>query len=376
MSEDSVVKPAELLDTIHMTMDTIDHGHMDDILWQFDANQMTVEREDGHDISLACRLFAAETKNDAVNVSGHGNEEFERIENRLSRLERRLASCRMSAMTAYKNSIQDKVGLARHSPLSRDILENSTETLEPNVILTISIYARNKPGIRTQTFDVLASTYLTEFRARIACLSERVIMRQGHPRSSSPGLNVPGTDSPPPTEHLFPLYFFIEGTFYSDVSNPATRDLSLPIRMWINADSDRKRFFGPCAMRALHETTWLDIPLRLGRPYSFVHCGRCEHYIVIEQLRLDHPFDHAQISRWGVPTEERSGIIELYHLRRKRRKCRICDLGYACWVTINDRLGNDNPCAFCHECYIALHYNENGTLIYNDFKVYPYIHDI
>ncbi|PJF18756.1 hypothetical protein PSACC_01433 [Paramicrosporidium saccamoebae] len=337
-NEGDVVEPAKLANTWQRTMDTIDHSHVESMLKHFDTNRMTVEREDGHDISLACRLFTAEAKNDAVIGPGHDNEEFERIEDRLSQLERRLASCKMSAMTVYKNALQDKVGLARHSVLSRDILEHSTETLEPNVVLTISVYSSNKPGTRMQTFDVLASVYLTEFRARIACLSERVITRQGHPRSSSPGINVPGADSPTSTEHFLPSYFFIEGAFYSDISNPAARDLSHPIRMWINADPDRRQFFGSYAMRAMHETTWLDVPLRLGRPYSFVHCGRCEHYIVVEQLRLDHPFDHAQLSRWGLPPEERSGIIELYHLRRKRRKCRICDLSYACWVTLNDRL--------------------------------------
>ena len=32
----------------------------------------------------------------------------------------------------------------------------------------------------------------------------------------------------------------------------------------------------------------------------------------------------------------------------------------------------ENPCFFCEGCYDALHYDQSGRILYDDFAVYDY----
>jgi len=50
----------------------------------------------------------------------------------------------------------------------------------------------------------------------------------------------------------------------------------------------------------------------------------------------------------------------------------LCDASY---VTVSDRLAPDSPCYFCDQCYRPFHYTFEGKLLYDDFEVYPYVHE-
>jgi snRNA-activating protein complex subunit 3 len=76
----------------------------------------------------------------------------------------------------------------------------------------------------------------------------------------------------------------------------------------------------------------------------------------------------------------------------RRRKCRLCDIYPAKWVTYNDKLSIENPCFYCDHCYHPFHYSAEGKLLcvdvlpsslcltllvrYNDFTVFPYFHEV
>ena len=46
------------------------------------------------------------------------------------------------------------------------------------------------------------------------------------------------------------------------------------------------------------------------------------------------------------------------------------------YITYNDKMTTSNPFFFCETCYILLHYDSEGRLIYDDFKVYDYVHEM
>ncbi len=58
--------------------------------------------------------------------------------------------------------------------------------------------------------------------------------------------------------------------------------------------------------------------------------------------------------------------------RTKRRKCSVCNLYPALYVTYGDRLASENPFFYCEECFQPLHYDVNGDILYSDFNVYNY----
>ena len=64
------------------------------------------------------------------------------------------------------------------------------------------------------------------------------------------------------------------------------------------------------------------------------------------------------------------------------RACGVCGSRWASRVVYGDRLCAENPAYMCGQCYHMLHYSCNGgagaepELLYNDFKVFPYVHDM
>lgn len=58
--------------------------------------------------------------------------------------------------------------------------------------------------------------------------------------------------------------------------------------------------------------------------------------------------------------------------KTRRRKCRVCEMYPAVYVTYGDKLASDNPFFWCEECYRPMHYRADGTLLYDDFQVYEY----
>ncbi len=107
----------------------------------------------------------------------------------------------------------------------------------------------------------------------------------------------------------------------------------------------------------------LESDIRLFEPISFVHNYCCEHKIVAHSLRLASTDDTKRF-------EDRS-VIEIRRKREKRPFCRICDQFNATYITYHDRLAPDNPCFYCGKCFLALHYDESGELIYSDFRLIP-----
>jgi snRNA-activating protein complex subunit 3 len=62
----------------------------------------------------------------------------------------------------------------------------------------------------------------------------------------------------------------------------------------------------------------------------------------------------------------------IFQRKTSKHKCRMCNFNAAHFITVDDRLAGETPCYFCEECYYDFHYDHEGTLLYDDFRVFRY----
>jgi len=199
----------------------------------------------------------------------------------------------------------------------------------------------------SEEFMVLGSSTLTELRDRLYCLSDQ--HADGLP---SPSLSTKSG------------YFFIENVFYNDMRNPNNIDYSRTVIEWGNT---HREWLGMVVSCRMEQTKFEDLTIRLNTPYLYVHQGNCEHFFVFTELRLFAP-DLDNTNRKAYP-------VHMFQCKIRRRKCRICDIYPAKYVTFSDKLSPENPCFFCDFCYRPFHYTPEGQLKYSDYEVYNYYHE-
>lgn len=251
-------------------------------------------------------------------------------------------------------------------------------SIDPNeVVLRVAVF-HPKNGTKSQEFLVLGSQSLAELADRIYCVQS----------CTQDAELIPGS------------CFFIEDGAYDDTRshrlhigrsrvNPADiANLSLDSSQLIEEEAGPimearvVRYSKPvikwCSKEAvehdkltsfsMEESTFNDLMLRLGSYYSFCHHGNCSHTIIFTEMRIFNANDH---------TNKLAYPLRCFESRIRRQKCRVCDLLPATAVTFGDKLSSEEPCFFCDECYQLLHYSAvpPNTLIYDDFEVFPYIHD-
>ncbi|KAH9485169.1 snRNA-activating protein complex subunit 3 [Psilocybe cubensis] len=91
------------------------------------------------------------------------------------------------------------------------------------------------------------------------------------------------------------------------------------------------------------ETSLHSLTLRINEPYWLVHHGNCEHFLVVDQIRLLH----AQDPRGGYP-------LTLHIAPSLLDLCRACAKIPALWSILGDvRLG-ESPCLLCGPCWTSM----------------------
>ncbi|KAK2954198.1 putative snRNA-activating protein complex subunit 3 [Blattamonas nauphoetae] len=217
--------------------------------------------------------------------------------------------------------------------------------IAPNeVILTVSLYNPNKQ-LKQQEFHVLGSQVLTDLRDRLYCLADYLY----------------------DTSPIRPAFFLIENTFYNDSRSGQTQDYSEPIMRWLEQDDRNLRpGLGAFATRPMEQTTFLDLNIKIGQPYLYVHQGNCEHTIVFSEARIISPDDVQDANLYPR---------HIFQAKIRRRKCKICDIFPARCVTYSDRMATDDPYFYCDHCYRPLHYTSDNRLLFTDFETFPYYHE-
>ncbi|KAH7816924.1 putative snRNA-activating protein complex subunit 3-like protein [Monocercomonoides exilis] len=261
--------------------------------------------------------------------------------------------CKLRSYEMYKNrTAQDIKSTRSHKQINyiASMMKEPTHapeerTIGPNeVIITVALYHPSKL-LKQQEFQVLGSQSLTALRDRLYCLADYLM--DGQQTKSG--------------------FFLIENTFYNDMRLPENMDYSKFISDWVN---DKSRFtipsVGMFSSKRMEDTTFLDLTIKIGQPYLYVHQGSCEHNIVFTEARLATPMDVQTYSSYPR---------HIFQAKIRRRKCKICDIFPARYVTYQDRMATEDPFFFCEHCYRPLHYDFEGRVLYNDFEVFPYYHE-
>ncbi|KAG8915312.1 hypothetical protein FRC02_004566 [Tulasnella sp. 418] len=98
---------------------------------------------------------------------------------------------------------------------------------------------------------------------------------------------------------------------------------------------------GPNLYEALFDT----IPLRLNYPYYLVHQGNCQHYFIIDEIRLYHPPTDPPVQDFPI-TIHTSPV--------NRHRCRICAQMSATLSIVGDIRIGESPALLCGQCWEAL----------------------
>ncbi|KFV83373.1 snRNA-activating protein complex subunit 3, partial [Struthio camelus australis] len=216
-----------------------------------------------------------------------------------------------------------------------DLVEEGELLLTLNIFYPV-IFQKHKYHKPYQTVLVLGSQKLTELRDSISCVSDLQI---GGEFSSQP-------DQAP--EHISKLCY--------------TDDLSV-FRTVIEWSESHDRGYGNLQSVKMEDYTFNDLSLRVGFPYLFCHQGDCEHIIIITDIRLVHHDDCLDRNLYPL-------LIKKHWLCT--RKCFVCKMYTARWVTNKDSLAPEDPCFFCDVCFRMLHYDADGNKL-GEFLAYPYV---
>ncbi|XP_053227870.1 snRNA-activating protein complex subunit 3 isoform X3 [Podarcis raffonei] len=155
-------------------------------------------------------------------------------------------------------------------------------------------------------------------------------------------------------------FFYFEGVFYDDRRYPECRDLSRTIIEWAES---RERGYENLQAAKMEDFTFNDLNIKIGFPYLYCHQGDCEHIVIITDIRLIHRDDCLDRSLYPLLTKK-------HWLWTK--KCFVCKMYTARWVTNDDSLAPEDPSFFCDVCFRMLHYDAEGKKL-GEFLAYPYV---
>uniref|UniRef100_K1PHX7 snRNA-activating protein complex subunit 3 n=1 Tax=Magallana gigas TaxID=29159 RepID=K1PHX7_MAGGI len=224
----------------------------------------------------------------------------------------------------------------------------------PDVIITAHVHQPNNTHLSfnmkiglDQTLLVLGCERLTDLRDKITCVNDLALAGD---LSENPDFT--------PEHYAKDIYksgfFYIEGCFYNDFRDGGSQDYSQVIRDWAKEPG---RGIGPMQSVAMEDTSFLDLNIRLGQPYIYLHQGdSCTYHMV-----LSHQ-DPQDIRDYPLVTHK--------HLKNQT-KCRVCQMHASRWMAYDSEHSPENPSFFCEQCFRALHYDEHGNKIGN-FQAFRY----
>ncbi|KAH8038572.1 hypothetical protein HPB51_001993 [Rhipicephalus microplus] len=160
----------------------------------------------------------------------------------------------------------------------------------PVVLKKVRLGAQNFSFKASAELAMLGCQTLRTLREKISCVSDAVIVGDFS--------DDPDRTSDQQASDLYKsAFFYIGNTFYNDMSDPSCRDYSEVIIEWAK---DPKREIGPFNVADMADTKLVDLNLRLGYPYVYVHQGYCEHLVVFSDMRMHHPHDSQCLADYPV----------------------------------------------------------------------------
>ncbi|EJD52566.1 hypothetical protein AURDEDRAFT_82215 [Auricularia subglabra TFB-10046 SS5] len=223
----------------------------------------------------------------------------------------------------------------------RSCRTNPASVSSSEVVLIISVYStaawHPHSHFRISQHALLGSQTLTDFFNIIYCPFMRLtadLVIDDEPEPA--GLPLGTTD----------CVMCIEGVAYGDGAN--TPDYSDRLLRHIEKfdDAAPPRLLPLTKGAPMHSTRFLDLPaVRINEPYYLLHQGDCEHYFVLDQIRLlnaDDPRDGYPQTLQSTPQLQMSSI------------CRICSKLPASVSLVGDKRLAESPCLMCASCFKIL----------------------
>lgn len=231
-------------------------------------------------------------------------------------------------MRAPKNSDQNTL-----RQIKKTTADPVTDTNQ--ALLTITVHNRVPwgPGYfsRSSQHAVLSSQTLGDLFEAIPCTSNEIpkeIIRDGE---------LVGYDAKGPPEPSTGCVICLEGVAYGDGQNEsdyADKLLGVLAKLPPNKCTPLKK--GP----SIYDTAFSSLTLKLNEPYWLLHQGNCEHFLVVDQIRLLHPGDPP--AGYPLTVQITPPLLDL---------CRACGKVPAVWSIVGDiRLG-ESPCILCAPCW-------------------------
>ncbi|KAJ3494715.1 hypothetical protein NLJ89_g10746 [Agrocybe chaxingu] len=254
----------------------------------------------------------------------------------------------MDAVSLKSSKLNTDAVLFMRSPKNSDqnildkVMPAGSEIVAGNhdAILIMSIHDRVPWGpsyvTRSSQHALLASQTLQDFCDTIPCVSNNLPMEAGMPQ---------GNDS----------VIVIESLAYGSGGHAEKLFEHLKRLGKKESESISK------APSSLQGTKFSSLTLRLNEPYWLVHRGNCEHFVVIDQIRLLHPSD----PRSGYPLKLQitPALLDL---------CRACGKIPAVWSIVGDvRLG-ESPCVLCGPCWKSMGDPEDEEIVVLPLPDYKY----
>ncbi|KAF8160817.1 snRNA-activating protein of 50kDa MW C terminal-domain-containing protein [Crassisporium funariophilum] len=198
-------------------------------------------------------------------------------------------------------------------------------------VLTISIYNRVTWGpsyvSRSSQHALLSSQTLKDLYNAIPCVSNHLPPEAG---SSDRTCDSADCESG--------CLICIEGLAYG--VGEGQEDYAHKLVSQIDDMTHKSRPNVTKATTSLQNTTFSSLSLRINEPYWLIHRGNCEHFLVVDQIRLAHPSD--PLSSYPLTLQITPALLDL---------CRACTKVPAVWSIVGDvRLG-ENPCVLCEPCW-------------------------
>ena len=196
-------------------------------------------------------------------------------------------------------------------------------------------------------------------------------------------------------------YFFIEDTFYTygdvDYVSPIIKWLDKEVAFIPNKskkDSDNtkgKRKYTkkapPTVTRSRREYLGIkknvelkvvpmkdaklsDIPFRLACRYVHVFNGDCESALLFSDVCMRMSNENIEEKQYPLVHDVFTTTTSM-SVVHETNICQGCEHGSATFMTLNDELTDGGPTILCPMCYVKLHYDKEGKLLYNNFEVMP-----
>lgn len=210
-----------------------------------------------------------------------------------------------------------------------------------------------KPRL-SQEFAVIGSQYLTELRDKIYCQC-RFGPFYDLSNDYDAIVNM-DTDNQTTEDVDNPGFFFITDTFYND-TRQTDIDYTTEIREWIKRQPD----IGEAKVKAMQETRFDELTVRMGFPHVYKHYGNCEHLLVFYDMRLltsDDSLHRSDYPMLRMVSSTRSNI------------CMVCGTMEACFVVTNSITHIHEKTFLCKTCFILYHYVDGKKI--GDFQAYRY----